>query len=134
GRESARRRCRGGWRPTARAWPARSRTAHRMSPPWYAKRTGRRRSGEWSQSPPESATWLPALPRPEDPGASTRGAGRVRTTCYIEGCFGFPTGYHSRKTGPNLMKIHEYQAKAILGRYPAPVHRGKVAFTAEAAE
>ena len=60
--------------------------------------------------------------------------GRVRTTCYIEGCFGFPTGYHSRKTGPNPMKIHEYQAKAILAQYNVPVPRGEVAFTVEEAE
>jgi len=32
------------------------------------------------------------------------------------------------------MKIHEYQAKAILGRYAVPVPRGKVAFTADEAE
>jgi len=32
------------------------------------------------------------------------------------------------------MKIHEYQAKAILGRYNVPVPRGEVAFTAEQAE
>jgi succinyl-CoA synthetase beta subunit len=32
------------------------------------------------------------------------------------------------------MKIHEYQAKAILARYAVPVPRGKVAFTAEEAE
>jgi succinyl-CoA synthetase beta subunit len=32
------------------------------------------------------------------------------------------------------MKIHEYQAKAILGRYGVPVPRGEVAFTADEAE
>src|SRR5438105_6192287 len=32
------------------------------------------------------------------------------------------------------MKIHEYQAKAILARYHVPVPRGEVAFTAEEAE
>ena len=32
------------------------------------------------------------------------------------------------------MKIHEYQAKAILARYAVPVPRGKVAFTADEAE
>ncbi len=32
------------------------------------------------------------------------------------------------------MKIHEYQAKAILGQYHVPVPRGEVAFTAEEAE
>jgi len=33
------------------------------------------------------------------------------------------------------MKIHEYQAKAILARHGVPVPRGEVAFTAsEAAE
>ena len=32
------------------------------------------------------------------------------------------------------MKIHEYQAKAILARYGVPVPRGEVAFTAEEAE
>jgi succinyl-CoA synthetase beta subunit len=32
------------------------------------------------------------------------------------------------------MKIHEYQAKAILGQYSVPVPRGEVAFTAEEAE
>ena len=32
------------------------------------------------------------------------------------------------------MKIHEYQAKAILGEYHVPVPRGEVAFTAEEAE
>ena len=32
------------------------------------------------------------------------------------------------------MKIHEYQAKAILGRYNVPVPRGEVAFTAEEAQ
>src|SRR6185369_1986524 len=32
------------------------------------------------------------------------------------------------------MKIHEYQAKAILGQYKVPVPRGEVAFTAEEAE
>src|SRR5271157_4570694 len=32
------------------------------------------------------------------------------------------------------MKIHEYQAKAILGQYNVPVPRGEVAFTAEEAE
>ena len=31
------------------------------------------------------------------------------------------------------MKIHEYQAKAILGQYNVPVPRGEVAFTAEEA-
>ncbi|MCX6626310.1 MAG: ADP-forming succinate--CoA ligase subunit beta [Candidatus Solibacter sp.] len=32
------------------------------------------------------------------------------------------------------MKIHEYQAKAILGQYNVPVPRGHVAYTAEEAE
>jgi succinyl-CoA synthetase beta subunit len=32
------------------------------------------------------------------------------------------------------MKIHEYQAKAILGQFNVPVPRGEVAFTAEEAE
>jgi succinyl-CoA synthetase beta subunit len=32
------------------------------------------------------------------------------------------------------MKIHEYQAKAILAQYKVPVPRGEVAFTAEEAE
>jgi succinyl-CoA synthetase beta subunit len=32
------------------------------------------------------------------------------------------------------MKIHEYQAKAILGQYKVPVPRGEVAYTAEEAE
>jgi succinyl-CoA synthetase beta subunit len=32
------------------------------------------------------------------------------------------------------MKIHEYQAKAILGRYAVPVPRGQVAYTADEAE
>ncbi len=32
------------------------------------------------------------------------------------------------------MKIHEYQAKAILARYGVPVPRGKVAFTVDEAE
>ena len=29
------------------------------------------------------------------------------------------------------MKIHEYQAKAILARYGVPVPRGETAFTAD---
>jgi succinyl-CoA synthetase beta subunit len=32
------------------------------------------------------------------------------------------------------MKIHEYQAKALLGRYAVPVPRGQVAFTPDEAE
>src|SRR5579871_140156 len=32
------------------------------------------------------------------------------------------------------MKIHEYQAKALLAQYNVPVPRGEVAFTAEEAE
>ena len=32
------------------------------------------------------------------------------------------------------MKIHEYQAKAILARYNVPVPRGEVAYTVEEAE
>ena len=32
------------------------------------------------------------------------------------------------------MKIHEYQAKAILAQYNVPVPRGEVAFTMEQAE
>src|SRR5450432_3219651 len=32
------------------------------------------------------------------------------------------------------MKIHEYQAKAILGQYHVPVPRGQVAYTVEEAE
>src|SRR5580692_8824512 len=32
------------------------------------------------------------------------------------------------------MKIHEYQAKALLARYNVPVPRGEVAFTADEAE
>ena len=32
------------------------------------------------------------------------------------------------------MKIHEYQAKAILGQYHVPVPRGEVAYTADEAE
>src|SRR5947207_11279070 len=32
------------------------------------------------------------------------------------------------------MKIHEYQAKAILGQYNVPVPRGEVAFTVEEAD
>ena len=32
------------------------------------------------------------------------------------------------------MKIHEYQAKAILAQYNVPVPRGEVAFTAQEAE
>src|SRR5258708_33310729 len=40
------------------------------------------------------------------------------------------TGYHSRFS----MKIHEYQAKALLAKYNVPVPRGEVAFTVEEAE
>jgi len=32
------------------------------------------------------------------------------------------------------MKIHEYQAKAILAQYHVPVPRGHVAYTVEEAE
>ena len=32
------------------------------------------------------------------------------------------------------MKIHEYQAKAILAQYGVPVPRGEVAFSADEAE
>ena len=32
------------------------------------------------------------------------------------------------------MKIHEYQAKALLARYGVPVPRGEVAYTVEEAE
>src|SRR3978361_2295738 len=32
------------------------------------------------------------------------------------------------------MKIHEYQAKAILAKYDVPVPRGQVAYTVEEAE
>jgi succinyl-CoA synthetase beta subunit len=32
------------------------------------------------------------------------------------------------------MKIHEYQAKGILGQFNVPVPRGEVAFTADEAE
>ena len=32
------------------------------------------------------------------------------------------------------MKIHEYQAKAILAKYDVPVPRGEVAYTVEEAE
>ena len=32
------------------------------------------------------------------------------------------------------MKIHEYQAKAILAQYKVPVPRGEVAFTDDEAE
>jgi len=32
------------------------------------------------------------------------------------------------------MKIHEYQAKAILAQYGVPVPRGEVVYTVEAAE
>ena len=32
------------------------------------------------------------------------------------------------------MKIHEYQAKAILAKYGVPVPRGEVAFTVDEAE
>ena len=32
------------------------------------------------------------------------------------------------------MKIHEYQAKALLAKYGVPVPKGKVVFTAEEAE
>ena len=32
------------------------------------------------------------------------------------------------------MKIHEYQAKALLAQYHVPVPRGEVAFTVEQAE
>ena len=32
------------------------------------------------------------------------------------------------------MKIHEYQAKAILAKYGVPVPRGQVAYTVEEAE
>ena len=32
------------------------------------------------------------------------------------------------------MKIHEYQAKAILAKYDVPVPRGEVAYTLEEAE
>src|SRR5919202_1713113 len=32
------------------------------------------------------------------------------------------------------MKIHEYQAKAILAKYEVPVPRGEVAYTVEEAE
>jgi len=32
------------------------------------------------------------------------------------------------------MKIHEYQAKAILAQYNVPVPRGHVAYTVEEAE
>jgi succinyl-CoA synthetase beta subunit len=34
----------------------------------------------------------------------------------------------------NLMKIHEYQAKALLAKYGVPVPRGEVAYTVEEAE
>jgi succinyl-CoA synthetase beta subunit len=35
---------------------------------------------------------------------------------------------------PLIMKIHEYQAKAILAKYNVPVPRGEVAYTVEEAE
>src|SRR5438552_9223351 len=44
-------------------------------------------------------------------------------------CFPNP---NTRRLYP--MKIHEYQAKALLAKYGVPVPKGKVVFTAEEAE
>ena len=52
-----------------------------------------------------------------------------RDMIYWEVQFGF-----SVSLTRNSMKIHEYQAKAILAQYNVPVPRGKVAFTVEEAE
>src|SRR5258708_1725245 len=52
--------------------------------------------------------------------------GTAKGACYIE-MFGF-LAILAQKIS---MKIHEYQAKAILGQYNVPVPRGEVAFTLE---
>src|SRR5258706_1906604 len=44
-----------------------------------------------------------------------------------------PAGSSSAHTNGSLMKIHEYQAKAILARYGVTTPRGEVAFTKEEA-
>src|SRR6266568_4516210 len=43
-------------------------------------------------------------------------------------------GFQAILAQADSMKIHEYQAKAILAQYNVPVPRGEVAFTAEEAE
>ena len=44
----------------------------------------------------------------------------------------FPMNCYTKPFDP--MKIHEYQAKAILAKYDVPVPRGEVAFTVDEAE
>src|SRR5262252_1774683 len=44
------------------------------------------------------------------------------------------TGFSASLAQANSMKIHEYQAKAILAQYNVPVPRGKFAFTVDEAE
>src|SRR5258707_8364645 len=44
-----------------------------------------------------------------------------------------PAGGSSAHTNGSLMKIHEYQAKAILARYGVTTPRGEVAFSKEEA-
>src|SRR5215831_10635025 len=44
------------------------------------------------------------------------------------------TGFSASLAQADSMKIHEYQAKAILAQYNVPVPRGQVAYTVEDAE
>jgi succinyl-CoA synthetase beta subunit len=51
----------------------------------------------------------------------------------VTNIFGFPAAGRDIREEPSSVKVHEYQAKALLSGFGVPVPRGKVAYTAEEA-
>jgi succinyl-CoA synthetase beta subunit len=62
------------------------------------------------------------------------GHGHVKESLKRHGILRNSTNLQNNNTGSIPMKIHEYQAKALLAQYGVPVPRGKVAFSVEEAE
>src|ERR1022692_3181142 len=93
-----------------------------------SRRRHTRLQGDWSSDVCSSdlCAWPPEPRRWTGSGGRLRDPGRAEATCYSEVS---STRYHKVS-----MKIHEYQAKGILGQYSVPVPRGEVAFTADEAE
>src|SRR5579872_751059 len=115
------------WLP--HAWRARILPVRRQSLLSCAEPQERQRSGLGIHHPRECSPWPCALPRQKGHGARQLYEDTAERACYSGDLV-----WLSRHTSTaHSMKIHEYQAKAILAKYKVPVPRGEVAFSAEEA-
>src|SRR5215472_1648664 len=111
------------------AWRARNPPVHRLSRVSCAERSGTRQSAAGWLRRAESSPWRLRHRSQRDFRLRRHASGGEEGTCYIKF-----SGASVTVTQADSMKIHEYQAKAILAKYAVPVPRGEVAFTIEEAE